>query len=230
MAGDSATDGQGGLPTTRTVVAIASDRSDLVSALRNELATRKRFDLVPRAADGPRSLLKLLEECTPDLLLLDRGLLDRLDERQKGALRERSGDLRVLLVCDVAQRNLVREVVSHRFHGFLLTRQAPDHCTKAIDTVVRGELWLPRALLEQAVLEAGRVGGTSEASQRKRPQVRLTNRESQAVEQLRKGLTNKEIASKLGIREDTVKKHLYNIYNKLGVRSRSQLLAIYARR
>jgi len=51
-----------------------------------------------------------------------------------------------------------------------------------------------------------------------------TDREQQIVELLRQGLTNKQIAQQLGIREDTVKKHLQHIYDKLGVRRRALVM------
>jgi RNA polymerase sigma factor (sigma-70 family) len=51
-----------------------------------------------------------------------------------------------------------------------------------------------------------------------------TNREKQVVQLLRQALTNKQIAQQLGITEDTVKKHLLHIYNKLGVRRRTLLM------
>src|SRR5688572_12742196 len=57
-----------------------------------------------------------------------------------------------------------------------------------------------------------------------------TNREKQVVQLLRQALTNKQIAQQLGITEDTVKKHLLHIYNKLGVRRRTLVMLVSGRR
>ena len=57
----------------------------------------------------------------------------------------------------------------------------------------------------------------------------LTARERQILTQLKKGLSNKQIAGELGVLEDTVKKHLQHVYNKLGIRRRTIVLAREAR-
>ncbi|MDH3375010.1 MAG: response regulator transcription factor [Gammaproteobacteria bacterium] len=204
-------------------VSIASGRRALAAALLASLECEQDFKITGRPIRKPVRLLSCLEQRGANLLLVDKRLLDRLDGRSTRTIHAKFPDLRVLILCDREQSGLLQEIVNNRFHGFMLISHAADTCAKAIRTVSRGGLWLPRAWLEKAIL------GPAQAADRDKLRLvvepDLTRRESQAVAYLREGLTNKQIASKLGIKEDTVKKHLHNVYGKLGIRRRTQLIA-----
>jgi DNA-binding NarL/FixJ family response regulator len=126
----------------------------------------------------------------------------------------------VLVLCDRACSALAEEIVRNRFQGLLVASRAADSCVKAIRAVTHGELWMPRALLEELLARRSSDDEPPEAG----GAASLTRRERQVIGYVRRGLTNKQIGGALGIREDTVKKHLHNCYAKLGVRRRSQLL------
>ena len=117
----------------------------------------------------------------------------------------------------------------NRFHGYLLTSCPPDACIKAIRAVSRGDIWLPRDVLANALsdlLQTPSHGDAMAESNRVRARSAdmLTKREKQIVGVLSQGLTNKQIARQLGIMEDTVKKHLQHVFGKLGVHRRSLVL------
>jgi DNA-binding NarL/FixJ family response regulator len=133
----------------------------------------------------------------------------------------------VLLVGDHASTALAEQVVRNRLHGFLLARDAADACAKAVLTVKRGELWVPRALLVQLLFEHLHASGTGSAEA---ADDKLTPREVEIVSYVRRGFANKQIAEALAIREDTVKKHLRNAYTKLGVHRRTQIITSAAER
>jgi DNA-binding NarL/FixJ family response regulator len=202
---------------------IASARPDLADALLATLECEQDFRITGYPIADPAPLLSYLERQRPDLLLLEKRLLDRLGIQSTRTIHAGFPDMRVLLLCDRVHTGLVEVIVRHHFHGFLPTSCAPDTCVKAIQTVMQGELWLPRAFLEKAIFQPAL------ATDHDNPMVAiepiLTRREGQAVGYLCQGFTNKQIGSKLGIREDTVKKHLHNVYGKLGVRCRTQLMA-----
>jgi DNA-binding NarL/FixJ family response regulator len=185
------------------------------------LASERDFVSVPCSFPDAGRLLSWLEEPAADVLLIDERWLARLDGRSVRRLRAKQPGPRVLVLCDRACSSLAEEIVRNRFQGLLVTSCAADSCVKAIRAVTHGELWMPRALLEELLArrpahddeppEAGDAAG-------------VTRRERQVIGYVRRGLTNKQIGDALGIREDTVKKHLHNCYAKLGVRRRSQLL------
>jgi DNA-binding NarL/FixJ family response regulator len=110
----------------------------------------------------------------------------------------------------------------------LLARDAADACAKAVRTVERGELWVPRALLVQLLFE--HLHAKSNGSVETVSDDKLTPREVEIINYVRRGFANKQIGEALGIREDTVKKHLRNAYTKLGVHRRTQLITSAAER
>jgi DNA-binding NarL/FixJ family response regulator len=171
-------------------------------------------------------LATCVEHHLPDVLLLDKALLDGLDPQSLRRIHAQSQHVRVLLLWDEFCHGLVADVLRNRFHGFLLTACPPEGCLKAIRAVSQGELWMSRASLAMAIadlLEPSNAGGieASSATRRVDAAATLTDRESQVVALVRRGCINKEIALELGIMEDTVKKHLQSVFAKLGVHRRA---------
>ena len=205
-----------------TAIAIASSRREIVDVLADLVSDTAGFELAGNPIRNPTKLIVRLEQRGAGLLLIDRSMLDSLSAQTKRMICARLPELRVLVLSDGAPGELAPEIVRNRFHGVLVMGLAPQLWAEAIRRVTRGELWLPRAMLEQIILEYREQAETEPLIV---VDAQLTARESQAVEALGRGLTNKQIARKLGIKEDTVKKHLHRAYGKLGVRSRSQLLA-----
>jgi DNA-binding NarL/FixJ family response regulator len=207
-------------------VAIACSRPELLDALLASLAGTKDLTTIANPVTNPSALFSYLETWQPRILLVDRQILDRLGPRSTGTIHKSFPGLRVLLLCDDSNSMLVHEIARNRFRGFVLVSHASDTCVRAIRAVNQGELWMPRALLEKLIFEQlvwtdrdNPIVGFKEI---------LTSRQVQAVGFVRKGFTNKQIAFRLGIQEDTVKKHLYSAYAKLGVHSRTELMALPA--
>jgi DNA-binding NarL/FixJ family response regulator len=118
-------------------------------------------------------------------------------------------------------------------HGYV-TRDCPgDTVLRAIMAVARHDLWLPRGMVARALSNSQSLRSalsppaTGGGSGNRRSL--LTARERQILQLVRAALTNKEVGRHLGIEEDTVKKHLRNMYAKLGVRRRAQMLTAVAR-
>jgi DNA-binding NarL/FixJ family response regulator len=98
---------------------------------------------------------------------------------------------------------------------------------RAFDAVHGGELWLSRRVigwLYATIVEPAHAGTSTSPAPTTQPfNSDLTPRESEVAELMRRGLTNVEIAQRLGVSVNTVKKHLGSTYEKLGVRSRRQV-------
>ncbi len=209
------------------IVTIASCRQPLLAALHATLA-QALHARVTDCVSEPLALFTQLAQRPPDVLIIDKLLLDGLAPRSARAIHEAALGVRVLVACDVMHDALGDDVLRARFHGFVLNDSSPATWAKAIGEVRRGGFWLPRAMLEKALSDTWQQAGGSDAADNEGPTAAglagLTRRETQIVEHLRQGLTNKEIASRLGIREDTVKKHLHSVFGKLGVRRRALLV------
>jgi DNA-binding NarL/FixJ family response regulator len=102
--------------------------------------------------------------------------------------------------------------------GILLKHSPPATLAEAIRTVARGEMWVDRKIIQQMA--------DSIQDDRKEPRQALTRREDQVLQGVFEGLTNKEIAMKIGVSEDSVKATLKSLFAKTGARTRSQLVRI----
>lgn len=103
--------------------------------------------------------------------------------------------------------------------GVLSFREAPARVLQALELIAQGELWIPRAILAEA-FQRQRARHTPQ------PAVlpALTRREWQVLRGLLVAENNREIAARLGVEESTVKRHLYNLFRKVGVRNRLEAL------
>lgn len=212
----------------RTVVALAIRDKTLCASLAARLAAAGDIEALVCPVPDPTPLASWLDQHRADVLLLDERWLHRLDASSTPSLRARWPDLQVLLVGDHACTALAEQVVRYRFQGFLLAKGAADACVKAVRTVKRGEIWVPRALLVELLFE--HVRAASHGALQLDADAKLTHREVQIIGYVRRGFANKQIADALAIREDTVKKHLRNAYTKLGVHRRSEIITSSALR
>lgn len=174
--------------------------------------------LTPHVAN-PADLLPALRHQRPDVLLLAQDMFDGLGLDELAQLRAQFSTLRILLVAQEPTPELYDRVLRCRFHGIL--------SANALRAICQGELWLSRGLLSQAVTRAmdarifGELPSAGSVSRTTKAADILSRREQEVVEFVRQGLTNKEIACRLNIMEDTVKKHLQKVFGKLGVRRRT---------
>lgn len=183
--------------------------------------------LAPRVV-APRLLLPALKQHRPDVLLLGQEIFDELDAGELMQLQTQFAELHILLVAQAPTPELYDEVLRCHFRGVLPANCPPGACPNAVRAICQGEIWLPRAMLSKMaarVMDARVFGQTllpyPAAARATKASNVLSRREKEIVELLRQGLTNKEIARQLSIMEDTVKKHLQNVFGKLGVRRRT---------
>jgi DNA-binding NarL/FixJ family response regulator len=192
---------------------IADDHALFRGGLKS-LLRRQRDMQVVGEADTADCLIATVAETSCDILLLDlqmeRWALD--DIRQLAALTKvvvltASESVEVAIV---AMRLGARAVVQKRF--------VVQKLVEAIRAVAEGFVWMPPALQAEVASQWGSSASKS-----------LTNRETEIVRHVANGLRNAEIAQLLTITEATVKTHLNNIFDKLGLRDRVEL-AVYALR
>ncbi len=211
--------------TTTIRVLLVDDHAIVRSGLRMLIESRPGLCVVGEAANGGDALTVAARE-QPDLILLDFDLgpdngLDVLPRLLAAT------QARVILLTGMRDPDIHLRAVRLGAMGVVLKEEAADVLVKAIDKVHRGEVWLDPTLTARAL--AG-MTGTARAPEPAPEAVRiaeLTEREREVIALLAEGLQNKEVSQRLHITENTVRRHLVAIFDKLGVESRLELV-IYA--
>jgi two-component system nitrate/nitrite response regulator NarL len=208
-------------------ILIADDHPIFRDGLRRLLEAEPKFTVIGEACDGAEAV-KLARQLRPDIMLLDLAM-----PRHPGleALREMNTNagpnaVRIILLTAAAEKNQIVEALQLGARGVVMKDSATQLLLKSIDTVMSGEYWVGRESVSNLVQYLRTLVQSSgeEARQRK---FGLTPRELEIVSAVVAGYANKEIAEYFKISEDTVKHHLSNIFDKLGVSTRLEL-ALFA--
>ncbi len=216
------------IETNKIRVVIADDHPIVREGLRKLLTLEDDIDVVGEAADG-RELVDRMEEFRPDVILLDLRMpnLDGLGALQ--TLQHTGQKARVIILTASEDKNEFVQAMKLGCSGIVLKQTAPDLIVKSIRKVYAGEIWLDShttaAVMRQFASPLD-VGGQS-PSGKVRERSPLSAREREIVALVAQGYKNKEMAEKMFISEQTVKNHLHNIFDKLGVSDRLEL-ALYA--
>jgi DNA-binding NarL/FixJ family response regulator len=212
-------------------IVVADDHPIFRDGLCKLLALEEDFEVVAQAQDG-RQVLEVLQQLQPDILLLDLKMpgLDGLATLQR--LQTVKNKTRVIVLTASDDKNEFVQAMRLGTSGIVLKQTATDLLIKSIRRVHAGEIWLDShttaAVIRQFVSAdepPPQLPPTSPARDRERSP--LSQREREIVALVAQGFKNKEMAEKMFISEQTVKNHLHNIFDKLGVSDRLEL-ALYA--
>jgi len=203
-------------------ILVADDHAIFRDGLRRLLEGSDDVTIVGEASNGNEAI-KLLAKLKPDILLLDL----RMPEKDGlGVLEEINFDsmtTRVIVLTAAEDDRDVVRAMRLGARGVVLKQSASDLLLKSIRKVSDGEIWLDNRMTAE-VIDAFKK--SSEAGQRREKPL-LSDREKEIVQLVAQGFRNREIGEKLFISEQTVKNHLHNIFDKLGVSDRLEL-ALYA--
>jgi DNA-binding NarL/FixJ family response regulator len=215
-------------------IVVADDHPIFRDGLCRLLALEEDFEVVAQAQDG-RQVLDVLQQHEPDILLLDLKMpgLDGLATLQR--LQIAKNKTRVIVLTASDDKNEFVQAMKLGTSGIVLKQTATELLIKSIRKVHAGEIWLDShttaAVIRQFVAndEAPPAMHALPAAPatRERERSPLSQREREIVALVAQGFKNKEMAEKMFISEQTVKNHLHNIFDKLGVSDRLEL-ALYA--
>ncbi len=182
------------------------------------LASEFDFEMVAQCSTSAEAL-QLLSSSEVDVVLLDFDLGEEQGNQFISSARQSGYSGKILMV--TAGMNVTDCSVALKLgaSGIVLKHSSPSTLANAIRLVANGEMWVDQKIILQ-MADRSLQGG------RQSLQRMLTEREEQILQGLFEGLANKEIAARIGVSESSVKATLQQLFDKTGVRTRSQLVRI----
>ncbi|HVW86566.1 MAG TPA: response regulator transcription factor [Bryobacteraceae bacterium] len=209
---------------------IAEESSLFRDGLANLLASQQDFR-VTGVADSAASAVEQIRASRPDIILLGWPASSASSQRIFASIQDGKKCTRVIMLTDGDAKEDFVEAVKHGCCGIVPKQTSTELLLKSIRKVYAGEFWLDRLTTAEIIRRlAKRSNGANGASSRlgvRDQSGALSQREREIVVLVAQGYKNKEMAERMFISEQTVKNHLHNIFDKLGVSDRLEL-ALYA--
>lgn len=194
----------------RIRIVLADDHAIVLEGLRALLDSERDMDVVASTTDGS-DVMALVKRQKPDVVVLDYELGGLRATDIIGSLRAMPNAPRVLVLTAYHDGETIRSVLESGAEGLALKTASPQQTLSAIRQVVEGQLVFPQAA--RRWIEAR--GARHESPE-------LTAREREVWALIAEGLSNVQIASRLSLSENTVKFHVQHLYQKLGVKNRTE--------
>ena len=197
--------------------------------VRNGIASLLRargHEVVAEASNG-REALSTVGKISPDLVLMDIRMPEMGGLEATRLIKAEYPDIKIVMLTVSDDEQDLFEAVKSGAHGYLLKDLEASQFFEALEAIQRDEVVLPSRLagklLDEFRVQSQQVGKTVEREP-------LSIREREVLDLVSQGITNKEVAEKLYISENTVKYHMKNILDKLHLRNRGEVIAWAARR
>jgi DNA-binding NarL/FixJ family response regulator len=182
-------------------------------------------------ADTPASAVEQIRAIRPDIVLLGWSAGSPAGQRVFSAIQDGKLATRVIVLANEDSKEDFVEAVKLGCCGVVPRQTSTELLLKSIRKVYAGEFWLDRLTTADVIRRLAKKGPAANAPSSRlgvRDQsTALSAREREIVILVAQGFKNKEMAEKMFISEQTVKNHLHNIFDKLGVSDRLEL-ALYA--
>ena len=200
----------------RVRVLVVDDHPVVRKGLKSCLAKMDNLKIVGEAGDGREALCQA-RALLPDLILMDIDMPQMSGLAVTELLRQELPQIKILILSIHSQPDYVLRILQSGARGYVLKTTPVEELVRAIETVHGGGTYFSedaaRVALNQFVKGKEVKNGT----------VALTNREREVLVQIAEGLSNKEIASVLGVSTRTVETHRERIMNKLGIHNAAGL-------
>lgn len=199
-------------------VALADDHELVLEGLRGLLERETDLEVVATATDG-EGLLAIIDRDRPDVVVMDLAMPTRDGLSCLSEIRRRGLPVKVVILTAFGDGGALQSAWEMQADGFALKTDPPRQTVATIRNVAHGQIVFPR-VVRQAVSGPATQGHLL---------ARLTQRERDVLRLLSEGLPNAQIAERLVVQESTVKYHLQNIFQKLGVTNRTEAAQVYYR-
>ena len=215
-----------GQTSTSTIrIVVADDHPVVRFGVKNILLADPTFDVVGEAGDGDDAITQTLE-LEPDVLLLDL-LMPRLPGLEAmRAIMSRSPRVKIVLLTSTISTQQIIEALQIGARGIVLKDAVASDLGESLKAVLSGDYWIGGKRVANLLTALHDLMQQAAAVPEKKT-YGLTPRELEVVSCIVEGCSNKDIAKQFTISEETVKRHLSNIFDKTGVSTRLEL-ALFA--
>jgi two-component system, NarL family, response regulator NreC len=203
-------------------VLVADDHAIVRAGLRTLIKAEADLELVGEAAGGVEAIEKV-QSLHPDVLVLDLSMPDLDGIAVTRKLKELQAVCIILILTVHEDEALLREAIKVGSAGYIIKHAAEDELIAAIRSVYRGEMYIHPKMIRSLLQTKSKV-----EKQSREFYETLTGREEEVLKLIVQGYTNRQMADELSISVRTVEGHRANLTEKLGIRSRVELLR-YAR-
>jgi DNA-binding NarL/FixJ family response regulator len=202
---------------SRTSLILADDHPLVLSGVRSLIETSPAFRIVAECGDG-NAALAAIRQHRPDIAVVDLKMPGRDWLSLASAVATEELPSRIVLLTAAITDSQIHTAVECGIAGIVLKDWAADTLLTCLACVAQGQRWLPPPLVTEAIeREAARQRFAADIA------ARLTRRELQIALYALEGHTNKQIAYEYGLSDGTVRLHLHNIFQKLGVTKRAEM-------
>ena len=205
-------------------IMIADNDQEQIDAVSASLTKLGGFEVISTVTSRETAIKQL--SIAPDIMLLNPELLrGHTLSRFIHSVQAKSPHTRViyLLTKQLPDDAIIADMKTG-IRGYVKTTDSPSTLARAIQSVQSGEIWAERRILEKAIANPMLLPETIQSHIPGLPP--LTNREMEVLTMVLQGASNREIADRSSISERTVKTHLYRVYRKLNVKSRTKAIAL----
>ena len=206
-------------------ILLADDHKIVREGLRLLINSQPDMQVVGEAANG-KEVLRLARELKPDLVVMDLSMPELNGLQATDLLKREHPGLKVVALTALEDESYLRQLCKVGASGYVLKRSAGDELIKAISTVAKGGVHYESGLASRAL--AGKLAGSPAKGEARTDEV--SEREREVLMMLAWGYSNKEIAGHLKLSVKTVETYKVRIGEKLGLRSRTEMVQYALRR
>jgi two-component system, NarL family, nitrate/nitrite response regulator NarL len=205
-------------------VLIADSSPSIRASVRALLQIKPKMDLIGEVEDGDETITETLD-LQPDIVLLDLTLPRLPGLEAMRAIMNGFPHIKILLLSRQIRAQHIIEALQIGAHGIVLHERITRDLEPAINCISSGGYWLGESRVEGLVEALHQL--VREQASPEQKNYGLTRRELEVLRLIADGCSNREIATKFTLSEETVKRHLSNIFDKVGVSTRLEL-ALFA--
>jgi len=206
-------------------IVVADDHPVVRFGVKNMLMNEPGFEVVGEAEDGDVAITQTLE-LEPDILLLDVAMPRLPGIEAMRAIMAKSPRVKIVLLTSTISTQQIIEALQIGARGIVLKDAVAGDLGQALRAVVQGDYWIGGERVVN-LLKALQELMAQAAAVPERKTYGLTPRELEVVTCIVEGCSNRDIATQFTISEETVKRHLSNVFDKTGVSTRLEL-ALFA--